>query len=444
MAVGFQAGDVLRDGQYEIQRLLRRARDKDVYLAHDRVLGFEVAIDVFSGSNTVMGNGQRVSAWEALVLGQLGSHPNIASAQGYWVENGMPVMATRFLSGGTLRDLIGQSRQLGKPIPAEKVLRTSAEIAQGLAHIHGRRILYRDLQPRNVLFDQWGTVHLVDFDTAVLLDDSSMNDVSGRSSIGYMAPELIAGGPADERADLYSLGATMYEMLTGHPPFTGTREEILAAHCKGSRPALDADDITEGTRELVLCLLAPHREQRPASAVLAAERIEALAAAHAEIGLLLKSDESATLEFKPSFRNTSGCRQPKYKRPGAEGREGLGRKVLETVAAFHNTFGGTLVIGVTDDRQVIGIENEFPPVSAPRDGWRLAFDDIVSHYLGADAMSCIDLHLEPWDGHTIAIVSCSQRKEPTWIDDELYVRRTASTEKLSARDAVTWCRDQWG
>jgi serine/threonine protein kinase len=442
MTAEFQPGDVLRDGQYEIQRLLRRARDKDVYLALDRVLGFEVAIDVFCSGNALMPNGLPVSAWEARMLGQLGSHPNIASAQGYWVENGMPVMATRYLSGGTLSDVIRQSRESGEPLPAEKMLQISAEIAQGLLHMHARRILYRDLQPRNVLFDERGTVHLVDFDTAVLLDDPGMKDVPARPATAYMAPELIAGVPADERADLYALGATMYEMITGRPPFTGTPEEILAAHCKDCRPALDRDDITDATRDLVLCLLSPAREHRPASAAEVAKRIQALAAARDIIELLLKTDESATLEFKPSFRNGDGPGKPADKKPGAQARRGF--KVLETVAAFHNTFGGTLVIGVSDDRRILGIENEFPPVRAPRDGWRLAFDDIVSRYLGADAMNSIDLHLQPWDGHTIAIVRCSPRKEPTWIDGELYVRRTASTEKVSAREAVAWCRDRWG
>ena len=95
--------------------------------------------------------------------------------------------------------------------------------------------MYRDLQPRNVLFDEWGTVHLVDFDTAVWLDDQQMSDLSHRLVIEHMAPELTDGGSADERADLYSLGATIYEMCQGRPPFTGTRTEILAAR-RTARP----------------------------------------------------------------------------------------------------------------------------------------------------------------------------------------------------------------
>lgn len=59
-------------------------------------------------------------------------------------------------------------------------------------------------------------------------------------------------------------------------------------------------------------------------------------------------------------------------------------------------------------------------------------------------LKCIDLQLEPWQGHTIAVIRCLPRKEPTWIADDLYVRRTASTENLSARHAVAWWRERWG
>jgi serine/threonine protein kinase len=90
--------------------------------------------------------------------------------------------------------------------------------------------LYLDLQPRNVLFDEWGTIHLADFDTAVSLDDQYVSDVSHRAVINYTAPELLDGAVVDQRADLYSLGATIYDMVTGHPPFGGTCEEVLAVH----------------------------------------------------------------------------------------------------------------------------------------------------------------------------------------------------------------------
>ena len=118
--------------------------------------------------------------------------------------------------------------------------------------------------------------------------------------------------------------------------------------------------------------------------------------------------------------------------------------VLKSLAAFLNTEGGTLIIGVRDDRSIIGIEADFPDRGGSiRDAWRLAFDDLVSHNLGSEALNYIDLQLEPWQGRTIAIARCSPSKEPTWLGDDLYVRRTASTEKLSTRHAVAWCHQRW-
>ena len=186
------------------------------------------------------------------------------------------VMVSRYLSGGTLRDRIARSKESGEGLPFGSILQFSLEIAHALAHIHGRRILYRDLQPRNVLFDEWGTIHLVDFDTAVSLDDRDVSDLSHRPVVDYMASELAEGGSADERADLYSLGVTIYEMCHGHLPFAGTREEILAARRAGPPPSLERDDLPEALQDLIFCLLAPEREQRPGSAAEVIERLESL------------------------------------------------------------------------------------------------------------------------------------------------------------------------
>jgi serine/threonine protein kinase len=167
--------------------------------------------------------------------------------------------------------------------------------------------LYLDLQPRNVLFDEWGTIHLVDFDTAVSLDDHYVSDLSHRAVINYTAPELIDGAVTDERADLYSLGATIYEMATGHPPFGGTHEEVLAARRPGLAPSLGRDGIPDGLRYLVFCLLAPEPEQRPASALEVAGRLEGLRAANAEIERLLASTvDREVLKTLAVFLNTEG------------------------------------------------------------------------------------------------------------------------------------------
>jgi len=443
MDTAIQAGDVLRDGRYEILRPLGTPRGKKVYLAHDRDLDCQVALDVFSNNNSIMPGGLTVNAWEARVLGLLGDHPNIATVLDRWEDGDTAVMVTRYLSGGSLRDLIARTRQPGGGLPVADILRISAEIARGLAHIHGRRILYLDLQPRNVLFDEWGTVHLVDFDTAVSLEQADRSDMSDRPVVEYLAPELTEGGDVGERADLYSLGATTYDMAVGHPPFAGTREEILAARRAGP-PPLERDDLPAALRDLVFSLLAPEPERRPADAAEVVERLESICTGRDGIEWLLASDESARLEFKSSLRVPLGPPPPGSKKTAKEIERDLELEVLKTLAAFLNTDGGTLIVGVADDGTVVGIEVDFPRVKESRDGWRRTFDNLVSRDLGTEVLKCIDLQLEPWQGHTIAVIRCSPRKEPTWIADDLYVRRTASTENLAARHAVAWWRERWG
>ena len=190
------------------------------------------------------------------------------------------------------------------------IFRFSIELAYGLAHIHQRRILYLDLQPRNVLFDEWGTIHLVDFDTAVSLDDFNISHLEHRAVINYTAPELIDGAVADERADLYSLGATIYEMAAGHPPFGSTREEVLTARRPGLPPSLSWDGIPDGLRYLVVSLLTPLPEQRPESALDVAGRLEILRAANAGIERLLASTvDREVLRTLTTFINAGGRAQ---------------------------------------------------------------------------------------------------------------------------------------
>ena len=115
------------------------------------------------------------------------------------------------------------------------------------------------------------------------------------------------------------------------------------------------------------------------------------------------------------------------------------------LAAFLNTDGGTLLVGVKDDRTVTGIEADYPYVGGSPDGWCRTFDTVSSNALGTNAQSRVDLQMEPWEGHTIAVVRCPPPgQDATWIGNDLFVRHTAWTEKLSAKDAVEWCNQRFG
>jgi serine/threonine protein kinase len=294
MSIKLEEGDILRNGQYSVQRHMRSAPDKEVYLAYDDVFDCQVTLDVFS-NKARMPSGLRASAWEARVLRKLGDHPNIARVYDYWDEGGAAIMATRYLPGGRLEDIIASLLEVGKVLPIQRILQLSVELADGLAYIHQCGLLYRDLQPHNVLFDEWGTPRLVDFDTAVSTEDRDTMEVPNQAVINYMAPELIYGEDADERADLYSLGATLYEMCEGHLPFIGTREEVLAV-VPAPPPPLQRDDVPAGLRGLIIRLLAPDRDERPASATEVKARLMHLRAARDNLDRLLASNVGTTLK----------------------------------------------------------------------------------------------------------------------------------------------------
>jgi serine/threonine protein kinase len=439
-------GDTVRGGRYEIARSLRGGADKQVYLARDHEFDVLVALDVFL-HDASSSAGLNPSVWEARVLAKLGDHRNIGSVLDRWDDNDTSFMVSRYLPGGSLRERITSHRERGTHLSANEIIRCASDIAHGLAHIHTHGYVYRDLQPHNVLFDEAGAVRLVDFDTACAIDDPSMSDISDREVVAYMAPEQLAGNRVDERADLYALGATNYEMCTGTVPFDGDREAILRAHRTGGSVTLERSDLPEGLRELTLALLASDRDDRPANARTVIDMLVLLQSERADLEALLRSDESADIEFKTSLRVPVGDPQlDRLTKNEAKQRElDLEKAVTKTIAAFLNTDGGTLVIGRADDGAVVGIEIDFPRAKDPsRDGWRRTFDDVITRDLGPEVMSALHVQLNPYEGQTVAVVRCEPRHEPTWFRDEvLFVRRTASTMELSPKQTLTWCREHF-
>ena len=134
-----------------------------------------------------------------------------------------------------------------------------------------------------------------------------MSDLSRRQVINYMAPELLYGTDADERADLYSLGATIYEMIVGSPAFAGSREEVLAERQADRPPSLQREGLPKGLRHLVFRLLAPERDKRPQRADEVAGCLEQLRATNAQIDRLLKSNvDRQVLKTLTAFLDTEG------------------------------------------------------------------------------------------------------------------------------------------
>lgn len=115
----------------------------------------------------------------------------------------------------------------GGPLQLEEALNIIYQIAQGLDRAHKEKIIHRDVKPSNIIIDKDDNVKIVDFGLAKLMGDDLTQTVSTKGTVAYMAPEVIRGLQSDHRADLWSLGIILYEMLTGHLPFEGKYSEPL-------------------------------------------------------------------------------------------------------------------------------------------------------------------------------------------------------------------------
>lgn len=213
----------------------------EVWRARDDRLGREVAIKLLLPHASDAEGRVRAFEREARAAGAL-NHPNVVTLYDVGDHDGAPYLVTECLDGESLRARLGRG-----PIDVDAVLEIALNVAHGLGAAHARGIVHRDLKPENIFLVTDGRVKILDFGLASLratrpgsgqsmLTDAA--DVPGQSdaaartldggTAGYMAPEQMGGGPVDSRADIFALGAVVYEMLTGERPFRGrSAAEVL-------------------------------------------------------------------------------------------------------------------------------------------------------------------------------------------------------------------------
>jgi serine/threonine protein kinase len=158
---------------------------------------------------------------EARILSRL-NHPNVAGVYDFVTQGGWDYLVMEFVPGATLRDVLA-----GGPLPAGEVVRLGLQIAHGLACAHAAHVVHCDLKPANLKVTSSGELKILDFGLAKLLpggailDNDTETPVSGAivGTVPYMSPERLRGEDADERSDIFSAGAVLYEMATGVPAF---------------------------------------------------------------------------------------------------------------------------------------------------------------------------------------------------------------------------------
>ena len=201
-------------GRYEIHRKLGRGGMGTVYVAHDPVLGRMVAIKVFASDLDLPDAGERFTR-EARSAAAL-SHPNIVTVYDFGEFESQPYIVMEYVAGETLAHVIRRKADLSL---GDKV-RWIEELCAGVGFAHGRSVIHRDIKPANLMIDRSDRLKILDFGIARILGTASKT-TSMMGTPGYMAPEQIEGGAVDHRADLFSIGVVLYELLAGTEAFPG-------------------------------------------------------------------------------------------------------------------------------------------------------------------------------------------------------------------------------
>lgn len=288
-------------GRYRIRRFLGEGGRKRVWLAHDGRLDREVALAVIKTEGLDEAGLVRVRR-EAQAMGRLGDHPNVVTVYDIGEEDGRTFIVSQYMSGGSVADLL--KRAEGHRLPVEDVVRIGVEICRALEHAHTRGIVHRDLKPGNVWLGEDGSAKLGDFGLAVALDRSRLT-MEGMmvGTVAYMPPEQALGRDVDARSDLYALGAMLYEMTTGRPPFLGDDAvAVISQHINMApvAPSWHNPQVPRPLEDLILRLLAKDPAKRPGGAAEVREALSAITPAASSAG------ERIAEEANPLDRLASG------------------------------------------------------------------------------------------------------------------------------------------
>ena len=304
------------NGNFLLERELGSGGMGGVYMGRDKMLDRPVAVKVMLkelGSDPEFVEKFKKEAQSAAKL----IHPNIAQIYSYGICDGMPYIAMELAAGGSLYTIMNANR--GKTDIA-RVIKICQQVAQALQCASDQGFVHGDVKPENILLDANGNAKLVDFGLAAMQKDT--NEIWGTPY--YISPEKVKKEPVDFRADMYSLGGTLYHALTGVAPFEGADTiEVVKKRFEGmpKKPSEIRPEITPAIDNLVMTMLALEKEKRYPS-------FEALVEAFRTVltsGLTVKIPEPAAAPANqtaggPRRITVRGRRTTITKRPGATGK----------------------------------------------------------------------------------------------------------------------------
>ena len=258
-----------RLGPYEVLGLIGAGGMGEVYRASDPRLRREVAVKVISTEGPASAERLRRFTDEARAVASL-SHPNVLTVYDVGEREGEPYLVFELLEGETLRE-----RLRGGPLPLQSTIELAVQVCRGLRAAHARGILHRDLKPENLFLTSDGFVKILDFGLAKLTRGEGSGDAQTQTQThtagpvmgtpGYLSPEQARGLGADERSDIFALGAILYETLSGRRAFHGaTVADTISAILNEDPPPLrtSSGPLPGPVERVVRRCLSKEREER--------------------------------------------------------------------------------------------------------------------------------------------------------------------------------------
>ena len=252
------AGTRLSD-RYEIIKQIGAGGMADVYMAKDIRLGRFVAIKVLKSEYSSDESFLKKFNSEAQAVAGL-IHPNIINVYDVGVQEDVHYIVMELGDGITLKEHILNEKKLS----AEEAVDFSIQIAEAISCAHEHKIIHRDIKPQNILVSSHGAIKVTDFGIAKAANSNTMT-ATAIGSVHYLSPEQARGGFSDERSDIYSLGITMYEMVTGRVPFDHENGVTIALmHLQNDviPPKELNDEIPTSLEKIILKCLAKKQEER--------------------------------------------------------------------------------------------------------------------------------------------------------------------------------------
>lgn len=276
-------GDRLND-RYRIERLVGSGGMANVYQAYDEILKRHVAIKIlrteFSHDEQFIRRFER----EAHAATSL-NHPNIVAVYDVGEEDAIYYIVMEYIDGMTLKTFCEN-----QALPVPQAVDIIAQICDAIDHAHAHRIIHRDIKPQNMLIREDGTVKVTDFGIAVAMSNATLtHTMSVLGSVHYFSPEQAKGKFADEKSDIYSLGAVLYELVTGQVPFEGDSPVAIALkHLQDTprRPSVLNPKVPQALENCIMQALAkaPHDRQQSVAAF-KADMVTALSDERASEGI---------------------------------------------------------------------------------------------------------------------------------------------------------------